>query len=98
MPEQLFLWLPVLPLPFLSEKNKHKYYKLLLLATNETNDLWRVVLLSFLCALVREAVNAKKVVTIFPSTEAKQKPEPAIQYQIEKGNYFPWFGALQLQI
>lgn len=39
MPEQLFLWFPVLPLPFLPEKHKHKYYKLILLATVETNVL-----------------------------------------------------------
>lgn len=64
MPEHLFLWLPVLPQPFLPEKHKHKYYKLILLAT----ALRGVVLLLPLCMLVWGGC-WYRVAAIFSSTE-----------------------------
>lgn len=70
IPEQLFLLLPVLPLPFLpGKRTKHKYFKLVLLATNEMNNLRRLYWFYFCACQWRKAVDPKRVVTIFSSTE-----------------------------
>lgn len=74
MPEQLFLWLLVLPLPFLPEKSKHKYYKLILLATSETNDLRSLVLVLFLCVLAKLLMQNKLLPSFPVERETRTNP------------------------